>query len=117
MIAGLGPARQADLWAGLGLALAYAGGADVAALSAVRLAAGERWKYLAQGAAFGAEAHARAGHAPDDTADALRILSSVDAEAAVRTVRYTRDQLPQTETPEMPRYEMWRCAVQRVLTE
>jgi len=104
--------RRPDLWSGLGLALVYAGGADAAALSAVRRAAGGCHTYLAQGAAFGAEAHARAGHVSDHAAQALNALTGRDVERAVRLVRRARDRLPAAETSAVPRYELWRLAVQ-----
>jgi hypothetical protein len=105
--------RRPDLWSGLGLALVYAGGSDAAALSAVRCASGRCQTYLAQGAAFGAEAHARAAHVPDHAAQAVNALAARHVETAVRIVRHARDTLPAAETSPVPRYELWRLAVQK----
>ena len=56
--------RQADLWSGVGLAAAYAGGMNVAELSVLRERAGAFAAHLAQGAAFAAKARQRAGNGP-----------------------------------------------------
>jgi hypothetical protein len=115
LISNLSPARRSDLWAGLGLALAYAGGASPPALRSVARAAGSALPSLAQGAAFAAEAHARAHHMPAHTREAVRILSGLDAEDAVQLVRRVRTSLPPVESAGAPRYERWRATVQRAL--
>src|SRR5262249_36094553 len=48
--------RHADLWSGVGLASAYAGGVGLGDLCALRVAAGAYVPFLAQGAAFAAKA-------------------------------------------------------------
>jgi enediyne biosynthesis protein E3 len=50
------PGRHADLWSGVGLACAYAGGVDRAAVEVLRSSAGPYLPQLAQGAAFAAKA-------------------------------------------------------------
>src|SRR5262249_43244470 len=50
------PARQADLWSGIGLACAYAGGADRRGILDLREASGSFRSYAAQGAVFAAKA-------------------------------------------------------------
>lgn len=110
-------ARRSDLWSGLGLALAYAGGADERILANVLLAAGPLRPCLAQGAAFAAEARLRARHLPVHAATAVSILTGRDPENIVRLVRQLRHQLPSAETAELPRYEIWRRVVQRALAE
>ena len=116
MVSSAAPDRQGDLWSGFGLALTYAGGADAAALAAVRSAAGRWRRHLAQGAAFAAEAHARAGAMPTHVAVVLPNLAGCDATAAVAIVRGARAALPPFETAQTPRYELWRQAVQRELS-
>jgi enediyne biosynthesis protein E3 len=115
VISRLDPARQSDLWAGLGLALGYAGGADRRALHHVARAAGALLPALAQGAAFAAEARARARHVPACSRAAVRILSGLDAEEAAQLVRGVRASLPPAETEGTPRYELWRIGVQSAL--
>lgn len=115
VISKLAPSRHADLWAGLGLALAYAGGADPAGLRLAVRAAGSAGPWLAQGAAFAAEARARADHVPSYTREAVKILSGLDSEDAVHLVRQVRASLPPAETGGTPRYELWRRGVQHAL--
>jgi hypothetical protein len=76
------PARQADLWAGAGLAAAYAGGVSAADLGRLRRAAGVLWPHLAQGAAFAAKARARAGNPAAHTEAACQVLCGVAAARA-----------------------------------
>jgi hypothetical protein len=59
--------RQADLWSGVGLACAYAGGVDRRRLEFLREAAGPYLAQAAQGAAFAAKARARAGNPAHQT--------------------------------------------------
>ena len=115
-IARLDAARRDDLWAGLGLALCYAGGASAMELLLAREAAGRARPALAQGAAFAAEARARAGHIPPFTHEAVRILTGLDVEETVRLVRRVRGSLPSTLTGTPPHYELWRLGVQQALS-
>jgi hypothetical protein len=115
VISKLDPSRHPDLWAGLGLALAYAGGADPAGLRLAVRAAGSAGPWLAQGAAFAAEARARADHVPAYTREAVKILSGLDSEDAVHLVRRVRASLHPSEDGGAPRYELWRIGVQQAL--
>jgi hypothetical protein len=74
--------RQSDLWSGVGLASAYAGG--VSRHSIVELARlGRTWRReLAQGAAFAAKTRQRAGNPAVHTCTACEILCGVSAEEA-----------------------------------
>jgi hypothetical protein len=74
--------RQADLWSGVGLAAAYAGGVDTADLTSLFAAAGPFREQLGQGAAFAAKARERAGNPAAHTEHACRIFCGVDAAAA-----------------------------------
>jgi enediyne biosynthesis protein E3 len=113
-VGGFDAARHDDLWSGVGIACAYAGGVDDAELARLASRAGRHAPHLAQGVAFGAKAHERAGHVPasagvvrsgrcgggiDDTAaaccdDALRSLA---------------------DDPRTPAYEAWRARVRERL--
>ncbi|UFP96315.1 DUF1702 family protein [Gloeobacter morelensis] len=53
-IAAFDQSRRADLWSGVGLACAYAGGVPVAAIGALALYAGDYLPHFAQGVAFAA---------------------------------------------------------------
>jgi len=75
--------RRDDLWAGVGLACVYAGGAGPAAASELVQAAGAAAKWMRQGAAFGLAAHLRAGSLPGEAAAAAeRICSAAPSRVA-----------------------------------
>lgn len=74
--------RQEDLWSGVGLACAYAGGATASGLEMLRHAAGPSKASLAQGCAFACGARYRAENPADHTGLAATILCGVTAEAA-----------------------------------
>jgi hypothetical protein len=81
-IDGFHPSRRADLWAGVGLAAAYAGGADAAGLlTLTQRAAGHRGE-LAQGAAFAAVARCHSGIVPERTVLATRALAGAEPDVA-----------------------------------
>jgi hypothetical protein len=81
-VVAVAPGRRADLWSGVGLACAYAGGADRAGLDALREAAAEHAAWMAQGAAFAAKARLRAGNPAEHTEVACRRLCGLEAAAA-----------------------------------
>src|SRR5436305_1533336 len=56
MIAGFPETRHGDLWSGVGLACAYAGGVDESTLRAVQRLAGPHRFAMGQGTAFAAKA-------------------------------------------------------------
>jgi hypothetical protein len=114
-IARLDTSRHDDLWAGLGLAVSYAGGASTAEVQQAREAAGGARLALAQGAAFAAEARARAHHVPPHTSEAVRILTGLDPDNVVQIVRRIRQSLPPGATEAMPAYERWRLGVRQAL--
>ena len=76
------PERRADLWSGIGLASAYAGGVDRTSLEAVFAATGDHAPALAQGAAFAAKARQRAGNLTAHTRMATDVYTGLDAEQA-----------------------------------
>ncbi|WP_256386188.1 DUF1702 family protein [Neorhizobium sp. T25_13] len=79
--------RRSDLFAGLGLAVTYAGGIEPSDAEALLSAAGPfRW-HVAQGAAFALEAHIRARTETPDSLLRGAILTGVDACSAVEIVR------------------------------
>jgi enediyne biosynthesis protein E3 len=81
-IAEFAPERQPDLWSGVGLAASYAGGATAEDLAWLVELAGPHRAHVAQGAAFGCEAHLCSGHLPAHTQEAAPILTGVPAEQA-----------------------------------
>jgi hypothetical protein len=107
---GFHPMRRADLWSGLGLACAYAGGVDSAAIEALRTAAGSYLPQLAQGAAFAAKARQRAGNPAIHTEIACEVLCGMSAEAAAEITDIALENLPTDGV--LPAYEVWRQRIQ-----
>jgi enediyne biosynthesis protein E3 len=100
------PKRRGDLWAGAGLAAAYAGGVEEEELRTLRRRAGEYRANLAQGAAFAADARVRADIVPAHSALATEVLCGAPPEDAARL---TRDSRPADEAEgQLPAYEVWR---------
>jgi hypothetical protein len=98
--------RQSDLWSGVGLACAYAGGVDETDVEALRAGAGPFAPQLAQGAAFAAKARERASNAAAHTERACRILCGMTAGAAALITDAALIGLPTD--GEAPAYEVWR---------
>lgn len=78
-------ARRDDLWSGVGLACAYAGGCGRAAMESLRAAAGEHLPALAQGVAFAAKTRQRAANLNTHTETVCRVIcgNSADEVAAI----------------------------------
>jgi hypothetical protein len=118
-IAGFSEDRRGDLWSGVGLASAYAGGADADQVFEVASRSGSL-EHFAQGVAFAAEARDRAGNPADHTAGlAQRVWGRTCADVALR-VRELRDVPPSAgdTNSTLPDYELWRARVRHAfLTE
>jgi hypothetical protein len=105
------PERRPDLWAGLGLAVGYAGGRSEAEIEELRRAASPLAPELAQGVAFAAKARERAGNPAAHTEMAARVICGTSAaEAAAVTDAALRD-LP-ADRPGEPGFEVWRRRIQ-----
>ena len=109
-VAALPPARQGDLWSGVGLAAVYAGEVSQEALKHLRKAAGRFYPRLAQGAAFAAKARLRGGNSTAYTQLACEALCGMSAEAAAQISDATRENLPPDGA--QPAYEVWRQRVE-----
>lgn len=104
--------RRADLWSGVGLAATFAGGATASALSVLRDDAGRWAGHLCQGAVFAAKARHLAGHVPEHTTAATRVLTGRTVEAAAAFADDCGEALGPA-VPGSPVYEQWRTAVRR----
>lgn len=102
--------RQGDLWSGVGLAAAYAGGSSAYALTDLRQRAGEHRAAMAQGVAFAAEARRRAFNPSQHTELACQMVCGMSAIAAADTTTEALQNLPTDDS--VPTYETWRRAVQ-----
>ncbi|MFN3920123.1 MAG: DUF1702 family protein [Methylohalobius sp.] len=104
---------QGHLWSGVGLACAYAGGADKATLETLREQGKEFLPQVAQGAAFAAKARQRAGNPAAHTDLACRVLCGLSAEQAAEITDLALEGLPAA--GEVPAYELWRRRIQAQL--
>ncbi|WP_079146563.1 DUF1702 family protein [Streptomyces griseochromogenes] len=108
------PWRRADLWSGIGLAAAYAGGADQDELRALAEAAEGHRAHLAQGAAFACAARLRAPTPlPEHCGSAALALTGVPPETAADwTDTALADLGPGPHTEQ--HYERWRAGIRRL---
>lgn len=117
-VKGFPEARRGDLWSGVGLAAATAGGAPEPAL--VELAyRSEPWRdHLLQGAAFGATARAEADDPAPHTDRACRAFCGLGAAELTTLCRELARGLPDDggslDAPE-PSWEVWRRRVRAAL--
>jgi enediyne biosynthesis protein E3 len=109
-VAAFPEARQADMWSGVGLACAYAGGQDRPNIEALCGKAGLHRPDLAQGAAFAAKTRQRAGNLVAHTDLACQVICGVSAEAAAKVTDITLQAMT-TENP-VADYETWRQGIQ-----
>lgn len=93
-VAGFPPGRRADLWAGVGVACAYAGGAERADVEALREAAGDYLPWLAMGAAVVAKGRERAGNPAAHGDMACEVLCGLSSTAAARVTDASFEDLP-----------------------
>jgi hypothetical protein len=103
--------RRADLWSGVGLAAAFAGGCGPDDLAALRAAAGDYWIELALGTVFAAKARSYAGFVPACTEAATAALAGMPVSAAAALADDTSPgaMLPGGDCPpDTPAYEQWR---------
>jgi hypothetical protein len=103
-------ARRADLWSGIGLASAYAGGVDYVTLEGLLVVAGEYHPQLAQGVAFAAKARERGGNPAGVTEMACAVICEMRASEAAELTDKALVDLPSDGVD--PAYEVWRKRIQ-----
>jgi hypothetical protein len=102
--------RQPDLWSGIGLASAYAGGVSVAELQTLRQNAGPFYPHLAQGCAFAIKARCRARNPIEHTQLASSVLCGLPIDDVVSLVDASISDLPLNSIE--PAFELWRQRIQ-----
>jgi hypothetical protein len=112
-IANFPAARRPDLWSGVALAAAYAGGADASALDLIASEARRYTEHVAQGAAFAAAARHHAGNPAAHTELACRVFTGVAASEAAALTDDAARALP--EDGDEPAYEEWRRRLRAAL--
>ena len=109
------PGRRPDLWSGVGLACAYAGGVCEHEIATLTASAGDSRLDLAQGVAFAAEAHLGAsGCVPAHTERASRLICDMPAADAARIARDSARRV--VEAGGWPAYEMWRARIRTAMS-
>ncbi|MEM9553193.1 MAG: DUF1702 family protein [Acidobacteriota bacterium] len=115
-VAALGDDRANDLWAGVGLAAAFAGGVDDASLERLRAASGDQAPALAQGVAFAAKARLLPETPTVGLERAARSLCGMSSAAASAVTDDVLDELLIDARFEsdatLPSYETWRRQIQ-----
>ena len=102
--------RHDDLWSGVGLACAYAGGCRRAATESLRAAAGRHLPALAQGVAFAAKTRERAVNLNSHTETVCRLIWGNSAEETAAITDAALKDL--REENGLPAYEVWRRRIQ-----
>lgn len=103
-------ARRDDLWSGVGLACAYAGGCGRAAIESLRITAIDHLPAVAQGVAFAAKTRRRAANLTPHTEVACRVIWDQSAAAAAAITDAALENLPEDDG--LPAYEQWRRRIQ-----
>ncbi|MCM2389896.1 DUF1702 family protein [Streptomyces albipurpureus] len=106
LIAGFPSDRHADLWSGVGLASAYGGGADEAALRSVLTHAAAYRPQLARGAATAAWGRLKAGNQAAHTDLGCEVFCGRSGSDAAAVVEQAAHDLPVISVE--PAYEIWR---------
>ncbi|HEX5833982.1 MAG TPA: DUF1702 family protein [Pyrinomonadaceae bacterium] len=106
-------ARHDDLWSGVGLACAYAGGCGRTAVELLRVTAAGHLPALAQGVAFAAKTRRRAGNLNSHTESVCRLICQRSAEEVAAITDEALQDL--REEGALPAYEVWRRRIQNKL--
>ncbi|HEU5380167.1 MAG TPA: DUF1702 family protein [Ktedonobacteraceae bacterium] len=103
-------ARQADIWSGVGLACAYAGGVDRDEINHLLSIAHAYKAQLARGAAVAAKGRLQAGNMAAHTELACEVFCGLTSAQAARITDLAREDLPTNGVE--PAYEIWRQRIQ-----
>ena len=106
--------RHNDLWSGVGLACAYAGGCNRAAIESLRVAANKHLPSLAQGVAFAAKTRQRAANLNSHTETACRLICGHSVEETAAITDAALEDLRHEDG--LPAYEVWRRRIQHNFT-
>ncbi len=109
-IAQFQPSRRADLWSGIGLACAYAGGIENSQLELLKQVAKPYYPQLAQGITFAAKTRLRAENLTEHTAIAVQNLCGMSVQQAADISDDALIGLSYGQT--IPAYEQWRQRIQ-----
>jgi hypothetical protein len=110
LIASFPEERRADLWSGVGLASAYAGGASRSEIERLLSIARPYQLQLARGAAVAAKGRQQAGNPTAHTELACQVYGGVSSTEAAQIIDETSANLPPDGAE--PAYEVWRQRAQ-----
>ncbi len=105
-IAAFPPARQPDLWGGVGLACSYTGGVERPAIEELQMLVGQHRPSLALGIAIGANARHSVGNPWANAELACEVVWGLPSQIVSHMVDLARENLPASSSP--PAYEIWR---------
>ena len=109
-------ARRDDLWSGVGLACAYAGGCGPGAVESLLTSAHKHFPSFAQGVAFAAKTRQRAANLTRHTEIVCRVTCGHSAEDLAAITDAALEDLH--EENGLPAYEIWRRRIQnRIVLE
>lgn len=108
-IEGFAPGRRNDLWSGVGLASAYAGGISGAEVEELFLAAGTAAPHFAQGAAFAVAARARGRNPAEHTDELARRIWRESPEELAERVESARARAARSAREDG--YATWRASL------
>jgi hypothetical protein len=114
-IARFDKSRHADIWSGVGMASAYAGGGDIPTLEALLAAARPYKAQMARGVAIAAQGRKLAGHMPAHTDRVCQFFCGLSGYQAAQIADDARENLP-TNSGE-PIHEIWRQRIQAHFAE
>lgn len=103
---------RADLWSGIGLACAYAGGARSDVVKELKILSRPYFPSVAQGVAFAAKTRLRAGNPAAHTELACRLICGLSIDEAASLTDAMLKDLPETGDLKLPKYEIWRQRIQ-----
>lgn len=110
IIAPFQQSRKADIWSGVGLACAYAGGVNHAEAENLLSIARPYRSHLARGAAVAAKGRLQAGNMASHTELACEVFCGLSSKEAAHVTDVARENLPVDGTE--PMYEVWRQRIQ-----
>jgi enediyne biosynthesis protein E3 len=114
-IGGLTAAAQPHVWAGVGLAVTYAGAAEDSALDRLATLAAPHYDHFAQGVLFGAAARRRSGIVPPHTHRAATRFLDIPVDEAARWCESTAADLHAS--TELDAYLQWKTRLRGLATE
>jgi hypothetical protein len=109
------PRRQPDLFSGVGLAAAFAGGCEADELGLLLDGAGADRAEVSLGAVLAVKGRHFSGHVPEHTEAAAKVLTEMSVEQVVDLA--DRTEVPYADgTAQEPAYELWRRRIREHFT-